>query len=546
MIRCGSWGTGAIVGEAKRAKRKVLTRRRLLATGGAASAAFAVGGAAAHLNRLRRHPGGRRNIYVIFSDSMRGDVIGKKIGGVEVTPNLNRFAEENVNFTSAFAASTQTKYSVASMLCGQYPQYHGVLEMDRALPPEIPTLPGMLLDMGYFCFGLTTNVVAAGEPYANRGCGYGYPFIRLNGKASRRRSHGIYRYLEPLPGDRFGASVGVSEGYRETRAAFGLHWRILRGSRLVRSGRPFFCWIHGMETHIPYIPSRPMAGVTGAFHGGSACEDEVWRGDLEMVRSVIRGRDEDGRRPVPDEAGKARIRAMTDEAALRFDRYFGKFVERLKDEGIYDNATIVFTSDHGEELWEHGGFGHSHNLYNCTLRVPLVIKHPGVGARTVGARVSNASIFPTIAELFGGEGPSGNVMSLAAHMRGETAENLPIVAALSESNEKVITPEGISFTDNNGLVECYDLNSDPAETLDLSKSGAGEAAALVRRGEEALMRETGAARAFARRDDVGVFFTEVPELKAAVLARDGKVRVREGHRLTREQQDRLKALGYLN
>ncbi len=86
-----------------------------------------------------------------------------------------------------------------------------------------------------------------------------------------------------------------------------------------------------------------------------------------------------------------------------FDRRLGGFLEFLRDAGLLDNAIVILTSDHGEELFEHGGWSHGQNLYDEALRVPLLIRQPR--ARDGGTRVTTlvelVDLMPTLLSLVG-------------------------------------------------------------------------------------------------------------------------------------------------
>ena len=84
---------------------------------------------------------------------------------------------------------------------------------------------------------------------------------------------------------------------------------------------------------------------------------------------------------------------------LYWDSLFAELVDFLEDEGILDEATIVVTSDHGEEFGEHGGQGHAHSLYEEVVHVPLVIRSPSFEAAVVDARVSLVDVAPTLLDL---------------------------------------------------------------------------------------------------------------------------------------------------
>ena len=85
------------------------------------------------------------------------------------------------------------------------------------------------------------------------------------------------------------------------------------------------------------------------------------------------------------------------------EEFIGPLIASLKETGLYDRTMIIFTSDHGEEFFEHHGWGHGHSLYDESLKVPLIIKFPE--SRFSGLRihdiVSLVDIFPTVLEETG-------------------------------------------------------------------------------------------------------------------------------------------------
>jgi arylsulfatase A-like enzyme len=91
------------------------------------------------------------------------------------------------------------------------------------------------------------------------------------------------------------------------------------------------------------------------------------------------------------------------EGEVRYvDAHIGRFLDTLRALDIYDDALIIFVSDHGEDFLDHGGLGHGHTLYNELVRVPLFVKLPG--SRNTGRIdevVSTAAIAPTILKVCG-------------------------------------------------------------------------------------------------------------------------------------------------
>ena len=128
--------------------------------------------------------------------------------------------------------------------------------------------------------------------------------------------------------------------------------------------RPFFFFLHVYEPHSPYEPPEPFRGrYPSAYDGEVAAADQV----------------------------------------------VGDFVSGLKRLGLYDPAIVVFLSDHGEGLGQHGEEEHGVLLYREALRVPLLVKLPGSrrAGETVAAPVSLTDVFPMVAGLVGIELPAG-------------------------------------------------------------------------------------------------------------------------------------------
>ncbi len=96
-----------------------------------------------------------------------------------------------------------------------------------------------------------------------------------------------------------------------------------------------------------------------------------------------------------------RPRDLYDNNLSYIDRAFERFVQWLKKSGIYDRTVILFTSDHGEQFWEHGASLHGHTLYEEEIRVPLILRIPGIQKRFEDVPVIVSDMAPTIAGLAG-------------------------------------------------------------------------------------------------------------------------------------------------
>ena len=96
------------------------------------------------------------------------------------------------------------------------------------------------------------------------------------------------------------------------------------------------------------------------------------------------------------ETAKAYVRGRYDNNMRYLDDQLADFLS-----GLRDNAVVLITSDHGEEFWEHGGFEHGHTLYDELLRVPMILRGPGIKAGRFDAPTSLLDVAPTLAAMMG-------------------------------------------------------------------------------------------------------------------------------------------------
>ncbi|MCA9573630.1 MAG: sulfatase-like hydrolase/transferase, partial [Myxococcales bacterium] len=151
---------------------------------------------------------------------------------------------------------------------------------------------------------------------------------------------------------------------------------------------PSFLWLHYFDVHQPYTPA-PRFRPAGEPPPGVG-----WR--FDRFREVRSGHF------VPDEAQRDWIARLYLAEVRQLDAELGRLLDALRARGRYDDALIVLVSDHGEELWDHGGFEHGHTVHDELLRVPLFVKLPGARhAGVVRGPVSIEAVAPTVLALCG-------------------------------------------------------------------------------------------------------------------------------------------------
>jgi arylsulfatase A-like enzyme len=174
--------------------------------------------------------------------------------------------------------------------------------------------------------------------------------------------------------------------------------------------RPLFLFAYFWDPHYDFIPPAPYDEM---FVGPD--DVPIDAGSFETNPAIHRAIREEQRRWILSQyAGEIR---WTDE-------HLGRFFALLKRHGLWDDALVIVTADHGEEFFEHGEKGHKNNLHAETVHVPLIVKYPGqrVG-RQDGRLVSLVDVLPTVREVVAlgpSRDPVQGVSLLAAESPGRT------------------------------------------------------------------------------------------------------------------------------
>ena len=365
-------------------------------------------------------------IILIVIDALRADrVHGER--GRAIAPRLAALARDSVVFSNAFASAPKTMPSVPQIFTSRY-----FPDIDHA-----QTLLTVLAEAYYDRTGAFIH-----NPYVTK----------------------WLARLEPTFDDLGG---GAFDAVRLTDDAAA--WLEARTSQR------FALYMHYLDVHVPL---RPPAEVASRF------VDTSYRGPIGLEFDDLPGAWA-GRYNPEDQR---RVRQIYDATVAATDAQVGRLLDFLRRRGLYEHALIVVTADHGEELWDHGGFFHGHTLHDELLRVPLIVKFPGQWAAgtEVTALARSIDILPTIVDLLSRSG-----VSIASDCEGDSL--IPLVGGQSRPRTLFATVGRVDERSppllavrtasaklihdvRSGDEQLFDLAADPGENSDLARSEPAPAA----------------------------------------------------------------------
>ncbi len=389
--------------------------------------------------QVPRRPASRGpNVIVVVVDTLRADVLGR-FGGTATTPVLDAQAAAGVDFSSARAASSWTWPSTASLLTGLYPNAHGVHDERRCyLVDEVETLAEVFARAGYSTGAFVANVLISTENNFQQG---------------------------------FETYVNVP--YANARALNGRVSDWLDAT----DGTARLLYLHYFDPHSPYHAPDDAAAEADPIQ--AAAMQRLL--DLEDLADVD-----------PDDAERylGFLRERYAAEVEYFDRAYAELLEQLGGHGVLDDALIVFTSDHGEEFFEHGMMLHGPHLYDETVRVPLWLTGYGRSAldpARVERPVETRAVLATVCERAGVEAPAA-LRGTATLLDGRLGPSFthtwhghePGVKGWTEKLAVVGEGHKLVFSPASRRAELYALDDDPGETRDLSAEQADRADRLLR------------------------------------------------------------------
>ncbi len=353
-----------------------------MAAGGHARAALLVAAALTSAWAPACAPGWEppEHLVLVTLDTLRADHVGA-YGAPLATPALDALAEQGVLLEDAFTPTPTTGPAHASLFTGLHPWRHRVLDNGVPLGPGASTLAEHLRAAGFTTQAFVSSYVLHPRFGMDRGFD-AYSLVSTHDAQWRGRTvRGFY-----------------ARGEATTERAL----QALGEHRDAGEGR-LFLWVHYFDPHAPYEPPPGFA------------VDDTHPLDL-------RGK------WLPAEAGPVDLEPLLRSYAgeVRYvDDQLGRLVAGLEELGLLERTALVVTSDHGEGLGDHGLLQHGANLYDELVRVPLLLRAPGLPAgRRLAGGAQLEDLMPTLLSLMGVPAPAGrDGVDLLPWLRGELPQS---------------------------------------------------------------------------------------------------------------------------
>jgi arylsulfatase A-like enzyme len=430
-------------------------RRRPCTAGLALLLALGVGRAAVAGARGERPP----SLLLIVSDDQRADAIGA-LGNPQVrTPALDGLAGEGFVFERAYCMGSYSGAvccpSRAMLLSGRH-----LFRFERPNPQpaaDLPSLPAVLRDGGWTTFA--TGKWHNGRAWLQRGFEQG-DAVFLGGMGSHTELS-----------VRDFTSVGeVREGEPYTIAAFSSTTFARAAAEFLRSvppEDPFLCYV---AFTAPHDPRTPPAEVRALYDPADLDlpPNFLPRHPFDNGELVIR---DEKLAPTPRDPDVIREHLADYYAMItQMDTQVGELLGTLAESGRAGDTIVVFTSDQGLAVGSHGLLG-KQNLYEHSVRAPLIVRAPGVPRGRSDALVYLFDLVPTLCELLDLEAPAGvDGASLVPVLRGEQATVRDSVFLAYKDVQRAVTDGRWKLIRYPKVdrIQLFDLERDPHEVVDLA------------------------------------------------------------------------------
>jgi arylsulfatase A-like enzyme len=373
------------------------------------------------------------NVLLIVWDTVRADRLGCYGYGSPTTTHLDRFAASATLYENAVSPGMWTVPTHASLFTGLPVSTHGAVFGHKWLDDEFDTLAEIFRQAEYDTYCFSANPHVSDEDNLTQGFdrqdfAWTDPWVERIHQTMRPKLHPQDRSTDRFrrindarpPGS---AQIDIPRSESKDAGlvindAF-LSWVDDRASK-----KPFFAFLNYMEAHYPRLPSM------------DARRKLMTQDRIDQTLAIDQSSDRliaymFGLEALTPEELQA-VNDVYDASLIDLDAITNDLFQKLTERGLLNDTIVVLTSDHGENLGDHGMMMHRYCLYNSLTRVPLLIRYPPhVPAARIARPISTADVFPTIIDLAGLEiakNTGASTSLLGRDLSGP--DDLPVISEL--------------------------------------------------------------------------------------------------------------------
>jgi len=405
---------------------------------------------ASKTGRKRAPPDKPRNVLLIYVDTLRADHLEAYGYDKPTSPVIKKLAEKGALFTAAHSAAPWTYSSTASLVTGLYPAAHGAIvpgvvkiKPANGKQEKVDLAPGFQTMAEHFAAAGFKTALFAHNAHLGHGNEQGF------------------------------------ETYRNVRKRIEASTQVKRALKWLKEqpkGAPFLLEVHFLD---PHVKNDPTAASSKLFPAVAALDDAG-----RKLASDYRSGPDDTKPLNSPEFREQRI-GMYDASIRDVDRAVGQLLKGL---GRHRRDTlVVFTADHGEELWDHEkleqslysdlngvyGVGHGHTMFEELMHVPLIVSMPGfIKPASINDQVSLVDVLPTLLDLTGLL-PAANLdgRTLRPLLEGRTLPARPLLfdsPLLGRDKQGILSGRWKFVRSDSESDLLVDLKEDPLETTNVA------------------------------------------------------------------------------
>jgi len=368
------------------------------------------------------------NVILIIVDTLRADHLSCYGYERNTSPNLDNFSSDSIRFKNAISPSSWTTPAIGSIFTSIYPTIIGYVNEPNVMDESFNTMAEIFRLNGYITGGIISHAFIAKK------LGFDQGFDYYNQENNKGHNHISSQSVTEL-------AISCLNEFKEEK---------------------FFLFLHYFDPHNNYYMHDEFEyfpEYTGWVKSGQ---------EVNSIRINKKNLDKDD---------KEYLKALYDSEISFTDHYIGKVLEKLKELELYEDALIIFTADHGEELAEKEDkwIGHAKKLSQTLIHVPLIIKLPGNKKKLiVDDYVGTIDILPTVVDFLDIKIPDGlefygEIIDLK---KGKRRQNKPIFSETFHGVEIIsVVWDGLKLIHklDKGSNEFYDLSIDPNEDNNVGK-----------------------------------------------------------------------------